>query len=250
MRALLFIIGIYLGILLMAIVTYADVGWARKEKTIKVMIIDTGVSKKVFDQLKVPVYCKFPQDCEDHVGHGTAVTSAVVFGDLDINWQPIDKVCGRVEINICSYFIGTQGSDQQYLSCLRRAVNDPMDVINFSSTSPQFDPVEHRYLLQLAKLGTKFVTAVGNDGQDLLENPMFPAVLSLRFDLKNTVIPVMAHTRSGQRFALSNFGIPAVSELGSGVRVYSKKGIDSYDGTSLSAALHTNKLLRQACEER
>lgn len=250
LRALLFLIGIYLGILLMAIATYADVGWARVERPIKVMVIDTGVEATHYLFKGSNIKCLDKMDCMDTHGHGTMMTSLILFGELDAQNRPTSPVCNRVELISCNYMPGIMGSDKYYELCLKSALEEEVKFVNFSSTAETYLIWEHSALLKMSERGVKFVTAMGNEGRDVKINRMFPAVLSLLAPLKETVIPVIGRTRSGERWAESNYGIPAASELSVDVKSAGLGGIVRGSGTSQATALHTNRLLNEACRNQ
>ena len=232
----------------MAIATYADVGWARVERPIKVMVIDTGVYRDHFLFKNSNIKCPIDVDCIDTHGHGTAMTSLVLFGELDHNHKPMSPVCDRVELISCNYLPHGVNADRFYELCLESALKEEVQFVSFSSTSEVYMTAEHEALLRMAERKIKFVTAMGNEGQDVRKYKMFPAVLSLLAPLKETVIPVMGKTRSGERWSLSNYGIPAAVELSVSVRSAIPAGVGYGSGTSQATALHTNRLLNEACK--
>lgn len=246
-RLLLWILGVYLGILFMAAFASADVGWASRNRTIKVMSIDTGteMAHPIFKGREIG--CTLTSDCFDLQGHGTSVASLILFGELDKSNKPTAEVCSHVEFHSCNYLNGL-GVDLGYYKCLQEALDTGVQFVNFSSVAPGKDRIELEYLSKMANKGIKFITAFGNEGQDLNYYPTYPALYSRLKNLMNTIIPVYGITRDGRRWVDSNYGIPGKAEIAFRVRSAWMGGrYAEPSGTSMSTALHTNRLLRQEC---
>lgn len=244
-RLVLWIIGVYLGILLMILAT--DVMAADLRKQISVMIIDTGVEKdhQVFNGKAFE--CSTTKDCYDINGHGTAVASLILHGELDEHNMPTSEICKSVKVISCNYFTNRTGE----IDCLKQALKNPPTFINFSSVGYNEEKLETALIMELSKFDTKLITAMGNDGGNVKDLSVYPALLSTRTELRNTVIPVAGLTRGGSRWDRSNYGIPSMNELATKVRTaYMGRKYVELDGTSMSAALYTNKLLRQECDKQ
>lgn len=238
----------YILLLLSTLTANADVNWASKSNKITVMIIDSGVLETHSLFKNKNIKCLDRSDCTDTNGHGTAMTSLVIYGELNKNFQPDEQICDNVQIYICNYFATNINKDIKYSSCLESAVKMKVDFVNFSSTASFYDTHEHYAILRMSENGTKFITAMGNEGADVKESNTYPALLSTLKGLEETVIPVSATTREGSKWDMSNYGIPSKKELGVNVRSASNTGAYLIgSGTSMSTAIYTHKLLMKEC---
>lgn len=228
------------------------------KKPIKVMVIDTGVS------IEHPLlkghkrYYFSPIDIlYDHY-HGTGMASLVLNGEIDGNDLATSPTCEQVELYVCNYLPFFKSVREP--TCLASALKYKMDIINYSSSGSTFLQDEYDSLKALEQIGTIFVTVAGNEGDNLKHAPKYPGMFSatkfLPFPfnklttLKNIIM--VGATDHGAKWSTSNYGVSMEWMNGVAVRTATKIG-DGYgtmklSGTSISAALYTNKLLRQKCK--
>lgn len=189
------------------------------------------------------------------MGHGTHVASLILNGPLDAKNKATNKVCDHVIVHSCDYK-PTTGYKAAYNECLDYAKWLKPDIVNFSSVGPDLYDVEYKTYESLP--GTTFIVAAGNDGDSLYESPHFPAVyprieqIAPKFNKKNlpNVVTVSASTSSGSRYINSNYADFTVAELG--VNVNSAAPGTAFEirtGTSMAAAIHTNKLIQEKCHD-
>lgn len=231
---------------------------AKAAEPVKVFIIDTGVDRLHPALANYTVACNKPEDCKDSHGHGTQITSLIVNGILREDKEPETPVsCKNLKIEMCNYF--PADDDQNYYSCLKRAVQFKPTFVNFSSTAKFPSVTEYSLIQAVLKTGAVFVAATGNESSNLLENPVYPIMymhtdrLAFPFNqLKSLkgIVPVAARTFGGSFWGMSNRIDGMVTEPGSFIHTADKGG--SYvriSGTSAAAALHTNRLIRNSCND-
>lgn len=250
---LLFILALIVAILVFP-ACRADVSWASAKPQITVLVIDTGFDQTHEAFAGFTFSCPEPQDCVDIQGHGTHVMSLVVGGEY-IKKKPTSKVCNRVIIYSCDYEPLMLSYRHDY--CLRLAADLRPDFVNYSSSGPSPSVDEYEIIKETDT--TKWIVATGNQGEDLFESPLFPAMYThterlkgewvKRASLKN-IIPVGALTHDGTRYALSGIIAGQMWELG--VNVQGAGPYGSYvlkSGTSMATAIHTHKLIMEKCNE-
>lgn len=209
--------------------------WA---KIIRIIEIDTGIDrshKEINDHL--PKSSANILDYYDLNGHGTHIAGIILKG-----------TCKEVQLESCSYFdiLNPRGSFEDYINCLKLAINDKPDIINISAGGTNFDQDEFDLLTILSNMGVKIVTAAGNNAQDLNKFDYFPA----KYKITN-VIPVGNLDVDGKRNITSNYGLEnEVYE--SGTKILSTLPDEKYgvmSGTSMSAAKKSNRLLLEMCNK-
>ncbi len=261
MKAINYASLIFFAVLLMLLVltdiASADVNYVRitSERKIKVMVIDTGVNIKHMAFQGKTVHCVTPAACEDPIGHGSGVASLVLNGELALRNNKLAKllpICDRVEITSCRVF-GPVYSMSSFESCMKTAIGQDFDYINYSLNGDDFLKLEYTLM---AAFGGTVVTAAGNEGRDLAKEPTFPAMFNQLFlfpkykqykTLKN-IVSVGALTRENTRWISSNYGPVSAWRLGAGVITAGADGkIVRTSGTSFAAPLYLNELLAKRC---
>lgn len=259
MRAITFL-TIVTFVLLMAVLFTLPLHAADK---IKVMVIDTGVATKHPALKKYNIISFSDNDTLFDNIHGTAISSLVMNGTLYDDGTAESPVCSNVQLYICNY--KPDEAARLLTSCLDKAVALKVDFVNYSSTGGAFMPSEYQRIAAMPN--TTFVTAAGNEGTDLNKSPRFPGMYNQleKFgilyqgykNLKN-IIMVGALTSQGSRWDMSNYGVPMQMEQGANIRtayvISAGKAPMGYgtalvSGTSGATALHTNRLIRQRCQE-
>jgi subtilisin family serine protease len=227
---LTFYIG-FLGFVFSLIHDYPPIPNTPTTKKIRVMVIDTGIDGSLKEFKPYLYESNLKLDLEDQHGHGTHVTSLILFGrDLK------DPVCDDVEIVSCRYT-----NLRSVSQCVRLASKLKINIINFSGGGKEYDPLEHDLL---AKFEGVSVVAAGNRGSNLNESPFYPASL----DLPN-LIAVANGTSEQDRSPTSNFGLAKLVWVdGRDVKGLAPGGgFKTMTGTSQSAALYTHRLLKRTC---
>lgn len=207
---------------------------------IRVLEIDTGVAKNSHDEIDthLPKNPANVLDYTDSNTHGTHVAGLI-----------LKDTCPEVELESCSWFdvLSPKGNEEEYIMCLRNAILEKPDFINISSGGPNFDEEEFRLLTILSNLGVKIIVAAGNESQDLSlrENNYYPA----KYKITN-LIPVGNLNPFKVKNSSSNYGLQnEVWEIGTEIKSTLPNGKYGYmSGTSMSAAIFTNKLLREKCK--
>lgn len=223
------------SLLLMSLSTFA--------KDIKVLIVDTGMDPyhlMISPYLDKKDVDKHPENYRDFNGHGTHIAGIIVKG-----------VCLNVKVYSCDYYDDNKerASWNTYFSCLKRAKDEHMYIINFSSDGD--DPFTEEYNVLKDVLNDKNITmvvAAGNRHKNL-GNPCwgtFPGCY--KFD--NMVL--VGSMDENQKIAItSNYGTSGMSWR-VGEYVYSSlpnNHMGYMSGTSMAAAAYTNYLLREKCKE-
>lgn len=203
-------------------------------KTIKVFVPDTGVD---ISHLEIRNHVNMmnweKEDYIDVLGHGTHIAGLI-----------LKDTCPEVELVSCKYFSPLQDNLLPSINCFKKALTVNPTVINYSSGGSKPSPEEFEVLKQLSDMGVKIVVAAGNDGFDLNDenNNYYPAKYS---GIANLIVVGNLHNK------LSNFGLSnMVWEYGT--NVYStlpESYFGNMTGTSQSAAIYTNKLLKMYCKD-
>lgn len=214
-------------------------------KNIKVMVIDTGVDKshqEIFEKVKEEWNFHYIDDN----GHGTAIAGLV-----------IRDTCDEVELISCKYYGFTgylkdsESSEKGTNRCFQYALDQNVDYVNYSSVGIDPDVEEYKLIKQLTDKGVIVITSTGNQNTNL--TPMQPCAHAFPacYLTKNMFI-VGNITKEGRKAYTSNFAnVPQMRwEIGVNVSVLApRNGYITMSGTSMSTAIYTNKLLKQACWE-
>jgi subtilisin family serine protease len=222
----------FFGFVFILLHDYSPAPTTPTTKRIRVMVIDTGIDGSLKEFKPYLSESNLKLDLEDLHGHGTHVTSLILFGrDLK------DPVCNDVEIVSCRY-----PNLRPVSQCIRLASQLKVNIINFSGGGKEYDPLEHDLLAKFAGVS---VVAAGNGGSNLNESHFYPASL----DLPN-LIAVANGTSEQDRSPMSNFGLTKLIWIdGRDVKGFAPGGgFKIMTGTSQSAALYTHKLLKRVCQ--
>lgn len=206
------------------------VGANCKAKTIHIEVIDSGYSDNL-PTLKICPQGRIDLTGEgmtDKMGHGT-----VVLGIIAKELKDIDYCVYIVKVYNES---ALESSYAFHLMAFIRSYNLNLDIINYSSSGSVYIQVEDVLIRGLMDKGVKFVTAAGNNHQDLDINcNVWPACIK-------GVISVGNKLSNGKPEKHSNYGKRITSwQEGTNICVNS----DCRTGTSMSAALQSSKLAKE-----
>jgi major intracellular serine protease len=212
---------------------------------IRVMVVDTGVSREVKE---IKPFLSDKNDILDLVddhGHGTHVAGLILYGA-----KLKDKVCDRVKIYSCKGL--DSKSNITSTQCFRKADELNIKILNFSGGGKEYLNDEAGALRNLIGK-TKVVVAAGNDNTDLRVGKYYPASLRLpNMEIVGNGLsePLKHHT--------SNYGLAdIVWRLAVKVKSFSAfRNVEDrttrYEwmtGTSQSAAIRTHELVQEECKK-
>ena len=207
-------------------------------KTLKVMVIDTGID------LQDPISTKYTPkkyltpDQQDVNSHGTQVTSIIA-----------SRACADVIIIPCKYYEKPLNSMnlENEVKCIEKAIDEDVDLINYSSGGPDTSQREIKALkIFLSKPGRQFISAAGNNGCNLDSCSYYPACYRLP-----GMVAVASLDQYGNRNSSSNYSSWVKWEVGSQVPTTSLGGHMTYfSGTSAATALYTGKLVQKWCRSK
>ncbi len=222
--------------------------WKRfkKNKDIIVAVVDTGIQynhkflkNNIFTPEGSVSASNFGVDFsgknvgkapKDSHGHGTHVAGIV------------KSIFPEVKILPLKYY-NPNASGQENLNstikALRYAVDQNVDVINYSGGGPESSAEEKAILMEAEKKGILIIAAAGNEKSniDKKQNAYYPASYGL-----SNIITVGAHDESNQIIASSNFGEKSVDIAAPGFRIKSAipgNGAGIMTGTSQATAFVT-----------
>lgn len=211
------------------------------ESRTKVAVIDTGIH--AYSDIK-PFLCNDKHydfsgtNLQDTNGHGTNIAAIIVKGlrATDICIQIVKYTAGGIEVD-----------KRSYIRALKQAVSDPqVKYINLSSGGIGSLPEERQILSDALKAGKFIIVSAGNNGEALsMGCHEFPACY---FFMSSNFRVVGNGTNANHRHFSSNYGF-AVTDWVKGITVCAgetEKGTPiCFSGTSQSAAIITNKLIKQ-----
>lgn len=225
-------------------------------KDIKVMIIDTGVdtTHTVFDGRGI---AQEQIEVTDAIGHGTAMASLIVNGELGAQNKIVDAVCPQVKLHVCKIFVHQDTfSLGRLLTCLQTVADDgDFFLVNMSFAGEAYYHSEHKAIKQILEWGTKVVTAPGNEALNLIKFPRYPSSYkkgNTQLAALPKLIVVENIDAKGERVKSSNWGLAGAEKM-RGVNVlsaYPKNKYAKTTGSSVSAALWSHKLLKEECLRR
>lgn len=207
-------------------------------KSIRILEIDTGVDLS-HEQIKKHVNPGnwFKDDYFDSNGHGTHVAGLI-----------LKDTCKEVELVSCNYFQIGKNKDrmQNTNTCLRRALHEHFDFINYSSSGSS-DQTEYEIIEQLVGK-TILIVSVGNDHRDISKpgKESFPAC----YPLTNIVAVGNLDEDHYHRHYSSNYGLFGM-KWRMGTRVLSTTPYGEFKemtGSSQATAIYTNELLKKKCK--
>lgn len=215
-----------------------------KKKDIVVAVIDTGIDPEhpfLKDNIYVPkgqfsvknYGLDFSKDHNnkrrpfDSHGHGTHVAGIV------------KSVFPEVKLMTLKYYNpNASGQDNlnSTIGALRYAVNNDVDIINYSGGGPEPALEELRILKLAEKKGILIVAAAGNEKSDIDDksNAYYPASYGL-----SNIITVTAHDKNLKTLSSSNYGAKSVDVSAPGNRIKSslpKSRAGFLTGTSQATA--------------
>ena len=207
---------------------------------------------------------------DDH-GHGSNISGiidqyakGIVFSSTDTIEERIAKVkkLKSTKIDYCQLIIkyysprNTAGNMQALIEAFKYAVEQHVDIINYSGGGALFDAKEQAVVKDALDKGIVIVVAAGNEGEKL--GAYYYRTVSAHHSVRRRytyypamddprVIVVGNYTENGEPNVSSNFG-PLVTawEIGTNVISYSKRDgfLSSMTGSSQSTATKTGKLVR------
>lgn len=216
---------------------------AQTGKTLKVMIVDTGVDGSNL-RLKryIPKNLRGTKHAKDSNGHGTHVFGLIA-----------DKACLGVELIPCKAFppesLKGKNSDKKSMNyskaCLKAARDLKVDIVNYSAGGNSYDEEEHKLVKELNQNGTILVAATGNNNADIRKAPYYPAAYS-----ESNILAVGA-LNGKTKLRSSNYGKSlTVWEQGANIE---SDGIGGkrvpMSGTSMAAAKVTARLVDFFCKK-
>ena len=222
--------------------------WKRftKKKDIVVAVVDTGIQynhpflkNNIFTTEGKSGALNFGKDFsqktakstpKDNHGHGTHVAGIVksIFPDVKLMalkyYNP--QASGQTNLN-------------STIKALKYAVDQNVDIINYSGGGPEASAAEKAILVEAEKKGILIIAAAGNEKSniDLKKNAYYPASYGL-----SNIITVGAHDEFNQVIASSNFGSKTVDIAAPGFRIKSAipgNGAGLMTGTSQATAFVT-----------
>ncbi len=222
--------------------------WKRfkKKDNVVVAVVDTGIQHD-HPFLKRNIFVKkgsvnkknFGKDFslnttvntpKDSHGHGTHVAGIV------------KSIFPEVKLMALKYYnpkaSGTANL-KSTIKALKYAVDQNVNIINYSGGGPESSAEERAVLLEAEKKGILIIAAAGNEKQniDIKKNHYYPASYGL-----SNIITVGAHDEFNQVIASSNFGSKSVDIAAPGFRIKSAipgGGAGIMTGTSQATAFVT-----------
>lgn len=218
----------------------------KKKKDIIVAVVDTGIQfnhpflkNNVYSSTGKATKVNFGKDFsqksvkntpKDSHGHGTHVAGIVksIFPDVKLlalkYYNP--NASGTANLN-------------STIKALRYAVDQNVDIINYSGGGPESSAAEKKVLLEAEKKGILVIAAAGNEKSniDVKKNHYYPASYGL-----SNIITVGAHDEFNQVIASSNYGNKTVDIAAPGFRIKSAipgNGAGMMTGTSQATAFVT-----------
>jgi hypothetical protein len=138
------------------------------------------------DYLDLTGVLEHPESYVDNHGHGTHIAGIVIYGN-EMAFHPknghrgfndYDKICVGVHVFSCKFFDPTNKDNdniKKTVDCIRIAINEKMDVINYSAGGVDANEDEYKAIRDFTKTGGVVVVAAGNEHKPLAEQPYYPA---------------------------------------------------------------------------
>lgn len=184
------------AILAISSFSFADVGWAQRErpkKLIKVAVIDTGIDE---DLLKKNAYCESghkdfsgsPYGLKDNHGHGTHISGIIdqytkdyIF-KLGKSANDIDKIQADYCQIIIKFYDPKYASDNlnNTIAAFKYAIEQNVDIINYSAGGNEFSAEEKAVVTEALNKGIKVVAAAGNERSKIELHAYYPAMYDKR----------------------------------------------------------------------
>lgn len=199
---------------------------------VRVLIIDAGTP----DRSIYPTPGNDYNKSKEHY-HGRATYQFVTMGSAAKSTRScIDS------IDTCSFTESGETYDYgMYYKCLKLAAEGNYDIVNMSLNGNNFDLLE---MFLMMKIEGKVVVAAGNEGYN---SRGYPSQYS---KLNSNIIPISALTIDGERPSYSNYDTECTPFLGDGYYIDKYGDSKFIQGTSVAAALYTNRLINKMCKEK
>ncbi|HRO66945.1 MAG TPA: S8 family peptidase [Pseudobdellovibrionaceae bacterium] len=136
----------------------------------------------------------------DHHGHGTHIAGIILQGHEPRRSGEGDD---KVRLMILKYYGPKSTTDpvENSRHALRYAIENDVDIINYSGGGPLPDTVEKALLEEAERKGILVVAAAGNEGSNVKNRPYYPA----SYELSN-ILSVAAHNGENELLPASNYG--------------------------------------------
>jgi len=210
---------------------------------LRVLMLDSGVPEKLATYSTITGSELSPYVFAKHK-HSSAVYQMIISGEGQT------PSCLNMRVDWCSWYTKSLADGNRYLNCLSKAVDGNYDIVNLSLVANYMDRRE-RDLISKLKERSIVVAAAGNEGcrAGLYKCNAYPAAYSR--GPADSVIAVAATDITGKVFDFSNrddTGL-TVDFLGEGY-YYINGGYSYMVGTSMAAAMYSNKLIKEMCPSR
>lgn len=210
------------------------------QERIKVLVIDTGVDTS---HKEIKSHVKEPWDLNylDDNGHGTAIAGLI-----------LKETCNQIELVSCRYYFPW---DRNYIepsnNCFRRALNENINYINYSSTGEESNEKEKELIKSLTDKGVIITVAAGNQSKNLTQTGECKGAFPACYLFPNLFVVQNIDKNEKLDYRSNYLTHPnARSEMGVDVPVLLPKNqVGKLTGTSISAAKYMNSLLLKRCWE-
>lgn len=233
-------------------------------RIIKVAVIDTGLSKELFDDGSI---CKTGHKdftgsgLEDRHGHGTHISG--IIDQYAKNFFLMKNGNGadlkKIKIDYCQIIIKyfdpkavNQDNLKNTVNSLRWAIDQKVDIINYSGGGTEFSKEERDLILEALDKGIKVVAAAGNERSNIDKHKYYPAMYDKRIYIVGNLVKDIVNrkptsTRDSDIASSSNWG-ESVNTWELGTNVLSRLPDQSFGymtGTSQATAVKSGKLVRE-----
>lgn len=210
-------------------------------KTIRVAVIDTGFnySFKQYKHFKIdkPKLCKTGHkdftnsSLTDTNGHGSNIVSLISKGNTKVDY--------------CLIILKYYSKDTENISldieleAIKYAIKQKVDIINLSIAGYSYSKEECKLVKVALDKGIKIVAAAGNEGFDLSNTKVYPAMCDRR-------VKIVMNYNKNTRHYMSNYANNLIKEQGTYQYGVSNKELPEFKtGTSQATANYTSKLIKQ-----
>lgn len=166
----------------------------------------------------------------DYHGHGTHIAGI------------IKSVSNNVKLLPLKYYDKNSSGEKNLknsLKALKVAIENNVDIINYSGGGPQSSLEEYELLKKAERKGILVIVAGGNESEnvDIRGKGFYPASY---LNLSN-IISVTAHDKNNRKLSSSNWGNRTIDIIAPGYKINSSvpKGNGIYSGTSQATAFVT-----------
>lgn len=218
-----------------------SVSFTANAKPLRVLMIDSGTPTNM--GLFSVAGKNIAPDQKSEFSHADAMYQFIVSGNC-LNKKCLKASCNNVVVDWCNFWDSSikEIRPAWYNSCLIRGILGKYDIINMSLSGSVEMPYERLFIGILAEHAT-VVIAAGNRGMNSRD---YPSIYST--SKSGPIIAVSAVDKKGIRLPSSNKDALTVDFLGSSY--YYNTSSDRWvlsEGTSVAAAMYTNKLIKNMC---